>query len=100
MVMGAIFAAALSFPAFAMTLSLPNDGMLVISPAGVATSVRVTEAPMTDVAMKNSRVAPGAVILMKHGGKLYVVDDVTLENGQTLSQRLIGGRHTGGTGSK
>jgi hypothetical protein len=97
-VLGTLFATALSLPAFARDVSLSDNSMLVVTPEGKATLVKIKETPMTDLAMKNSRMAPGAVILMKHAGKLYVVDDVKLDNGETLSRRVLNWQHPGGTG--
>ena len=96
--LGLFGAASLAPAAFAPTAfagesvevsNLAPSTILMISPTGKVSSMKMTDKMMMDMAMKEGTPLTGNVMLLMTDGKLYLMQDKMMPNGKMLSEFIF-----------
>lgn len=87
----ALMSLAFAAPALAQDNMMMKDNMgMMMSPKGEMTmmSTPMDQATM-DMAMKNAQPVPEGTIFFMSGGKMYMVQDMKMENGMMMSDGMM-----------
>ncbi len=91
--LGAIAAPPFARPAFAgesvEVSNLAPATVLMISPSGKVSSMKMTDMKMMDMAAKEGTLLTGNVMLVMTEGKLYLLHDKMMPDGKMLSEFLF-----------
>ena len=69
--------------------NLAPSTILMISPTGKVSSMKMTDKMMMDMAMKEGTPLTGSVMLLMTDGKLYLMQDKMMPNGKMLSEFIF-----------
>ena len=69
--------------------NLAPSTILMISPTGKVSSMKMTDKMMMDMAMKEGTPLTGNVMLLMTDGKLYLMQDKMMPNGKMLSEVIF-----------
>jgi hypothetical protein len=97
-IIGLALAGALAAPAFAAGeggegFRITEGTIVLTTPSGMVTQKKVTDAAMADTFMKEGTPLGAGVMIMMHGGKLYIMNDKKMPDGRMFSDgaRMGGG---------
>ncbi len=83
---------ALASPAFAegqARSALTENTMLMTTPSGEVVQMNITDPAMKDLMMKDAMPMTDHVMMMMHGGKMYMVHDKKMPDGKMLSDMMM-----------
>ena len=69
--------------------NLAPSTILMISPTGKVSSMKMTDKMMMDMAMKEGTPLTGSIMLVMNQGKLYLLQDKMMPNGKMLSEFMF-----------
>ena len=86
----AVAAFALATPALAQNeMMMKDNGAMMISPTGQMMMTESMDKSMMEMAMKSATEVEDGTIFFMSGGKLYMVEDMKMENGKMMSEGMM-----------
>ena len=81
---------AFSLPALSQSGTMMKDnGAMMMSPTGQMMMTEKMDASMMEMAMKNAKPVEAGTLFFMSGGKMYMLQDMKMENGKMMSDQMM-----------